>query len=131
MSNPIQEFGNLLNDLMQEAFEPEIVTLHNDQGEELEAEIVDYVEYNDEDYVILTEAGSNGENVLILKIDYDEKTGEEKYKNIADENLIHAVVNEYLSEEDDDDFLFFDEDEEDSDEESSGEYTYEFPFVGE
>ena len=129
MNNPFGEFGEFLNDLMEEAFEPEIVTLHNDQGEELEAEVVDYVDYEDEEYVILTEPGSDCEKILLLKVVYDEKTGEQTYINIADDALVNAVMNKYMSEDDDDDdYDVYDDEEEYEDEEEDGVYTYEFPF---
>ena len=128
MNNPFGEFGEFLNDLMEEAFEPEIVTLHNDYGEELEAEVVDYVDYEDEEYVILPEPGSDCEKILLLKVAYDEKTGEQTYVNIADDALVNAVMNKYMSEEDDDDFDGYDDEEEFEEEEEDGVYTYEFPF---
>lgn len=129
MNNPFGEFGEFLNDLMEEAFEPEIVTLHNDYGEELEAEVVDYVDYEDEEYVILTEPGSDCEKILLLKVVYDEKTGEQTYVNIADDALVNAVMSKYMSEDDeDDDFGFDTYDDDDDSEEEEGVYSYEFPF---
>ena len=132
MSNPFGEFGEFLNDLMEDAFEPEIVTLQNDLGEELEAEVVDYVDYEDEEYVILTEPGSDCEKILLLKVVYDEKTGEQTYVNIGDDALVNAVMDKYMSEDDDDDdfdFGFFGDEEDESDEEDDT-YSYEYPFIG-
>ena len=131
MNNPFGEFGEFLNDLMEDAFEPEIVTLQNDLGEELEAEVVDYVDYEDEEYVILTEPGSDCEKILLLKVVYDEKTGELTYINIGDDALVNAVMDKYMSEDDDDDFDFGsyeDEEYEDEDADEDGTYSYEFPF---
>ena len=128
MSNTFDEFNSFLNDLMQEAFEPEIVTLHNDLGEELEAEVVDYVDYDDEEYVILTEPGSDCEKILLLKVVYDEETDEETYINIGDDEIVNAVMNKYMEQDDDDDFY----DDEDSfifeEDEEQGEYNFEYSF---
>ena len=128
MNNPFGEFGKFLNDFMEEAFEPEIVTLHNDLGEELDAEVVDYVDYEDEEYVILTEPGSDCENILLLKVVHNENTGEETYVNIGDEELVNAIMNKYMAEDDDDDEddgdnLFVFDSEEDGD-----EYNFEYTF---
>ena len=130
MKNPFGEFGDFLNDLMEEAFEPEIVTLHNDHGEELEAEVVDYVDYEDEEYVILTEPGSDCEKILLLKVVHNEKTGEDTYVNIGDDELVNAVMNKYMSEDDEDEdfddeglFVFDGEDDEDGD-----GYNFEYSF---
>lgn len=126
MNNPFGEFGEFLNDLMEDAFEPEIVTLQNDLGEELDAEIVDYVDYEDEEYVILTEPGSDCEKILLLKVVYDEKTGEQTYINIGDDALVNAVMDKYMSEDDEDEDNDYFRFEEDDNEDYNFDYSFGF-----
>lgn len=76
-------------DILQE-FEPEIVTLVDDEGNEVEFELLDVVDYEGEEYVILIENNEEAQDVVILKIEsVDDET--ENYVGIDDEELLSNV----------------------------------------
>ena len=80
----------LNNEDMIQEFEPEIVTLVDDEGNEVEFELLDVVDYEGEEYVILIENNEEAQDVVILKIEsvYDET---ENYVGIDDEELLSNV----------------------------------------
>lgn len=80
----------LNNEDMIQEFEPEIVTLVDDEGNEVEFELLDVVDYEGEEYVILIENDEEAQDVLILKIEsVDDET--ENYVGIDDEELLTNV----------------------------------------
>ena len=80
----------LNNEDMIQEFEPEIVTLVDDEGNEVEFELLDVVDYEGEEYVILIENNEEAQDVVILKIEsVDDET--ENYAGIDDEELLSNV----------------------------------------
>ena len=80
----------LNNEDMQEVYEPEIVTLVDDEGNEVEFELLDVIEYENDEYVILIENNEDAEGVVILKIEsIDDET--EEYFAIDDEEVLSNV----------------------------------------
>ncbi len=80
----------LNNEDMIQEFEPEIVTLVDDEGNEVEFELLDVVDYEGEEYVILIENNEEAQDVVILKIEsVDDET--ENYVGIDDEELLSNV----------------------------------------
>lgn len=80
----------LNNEDMLQEFEPEIVTLVDDEGNEVEFELLDVVDYEGEEYVILIENNEEAQDVVILKIEsVDDET--ENYVGIDDEELLSNV----------------------------------------
>ncbi len=80
----------LNNEDMLQEFEPEIVTLVDDEGNEVEFELLDVVDYEGEEYVILIENNEEAQDVVILKIEsIDDET--ENYVGIDDEELLSNV----------------------------------------
>jgi uncharacterized protein YrzB (UPF0473 family) len=94
----------LNNEDMIQEFEPEIVTLVDDEGNEVEFELLDVVDYEGEEYVVLIENNEEAQDVVILKIEsVDDET--ENYIGIDDEELLSNVF-ETFKEKYKDDFDF-------------------------
>lgn len=80
----------LNNEDMVQEYEPEIVTLIDDEGNEVEFELLDVVDYEGEEYVVLIENNEEAQDVVILKIEsVDDET--ENYIGIDDEELLSNV----------------------------------------
>ncbi len=89
-----------------------ILTLNDEDGNEVEFEFLDLIEYDGEEYVILLpvedeeEAEEPGE-VVILKLEDTENEDEESYVSVEDEDILNAVF-EKFKEKFKDDFNFVD-----------------------
>ena len=92
------------NEDMQEVYEPEIVLLQDNEGNEVEFELLDVVEYEGEEYIILIENDEEAQDVTILKIEsIDDET--EEYFGIDDEEILTNVF-ELFKEKYKDEFDF-------------------------
>lgn len=70
--------------------ESALLTLTDDEGNEIEFELLDVIEYEDEEYIILIENDEDAEEVVILKINaIDDET--EEYVSIEDEETLQTV----------------------------------------
>ena len=89
-----------------------ILTLNDEDGNEVEFEFLDLIEYDGEEYVILLpvedeeDAEEPGE-VVILKLEDTENEDEESYVSVDDEDILNAVF-EKFKEKFTDDFNFVD-----------------------
>ena len=75
-----------------EEFENEdaLITLVDDEGNEVEFEFLDVVEYEGEEYIVLIENDEEADEVVILKINpIDDNT--EEYVSIDDEDLLQKL----------------------------------------
>lgn len=91
-----------------------IITLCNENGEEVKFEFLDLIELDDEQYVVLLPMVEEGEEddgeVVILKLeDTDEDAEEESYVSVDDEEVLMKVF-EIFKEKFKDEFDFVDED---------------------
>lgn len=79
-----------------------IITLIDDEGNEIECEIIDAFEYGDKEYVVLLP--DDEEDPFMLRVDKDEN-GEEVFAMIEDDDEFDEVSEAYngLLEEDDED----------------------------
>ena len=94
----------LNNEDMIQEYEPEIITLEDNDGNEVEFELLDVVEYEGEEYIVLIENDENDQDVVILKIEsVDDEI--ENYIGIDDEELL-ANVFEAFKEKYKDEFDF-------------------------
>ena len=67
-----------------------LITLEDEEGNEVEFEFLDIVEYEGEEYIVLIENDENADEVVILKINpIDEDT--EEYLSIEDEDLLDKL----------------------------------------
>ena len=103
---------------MEENFDEEIdniVTLNDEEGNEVKFEFLDLVELDDEEYVVLlpvTEEGEEDEGeVVILKVEDndDEDSDEESYVGVEDDDELNAVF-AIFKDKYKDEFNFIDED---------------------
>lgn len=80
----------LNNEDMAREYEPQIIVLEDDLGNEVEFELLDVVDYEGEEYIVLIENDENAQDVVILKIEsVDDET--ENYIGIDDEQLLEKV----------------------------------------
>lgn len=86
-----------------------IIVLNDEEGNEVEFEFLDLIEYEGEEYVVLLpveEADDAGE-VVILKLEDTESEDEESYVSVDDEDILNKVF-EIFKEKFKDDFNFVD-----------------------
>ncbi|MBQ7964526.1 MAG: DUF1292 domain-containing protein [Ruminococcus sp.] len=94
----------LNNEDITEVYEPEIVVLQDNEGNEVEFELLDVVEYEGEEYIVLIENDEQAQDVTILKIEsIDDET--EEYFGIDDEEILTNVF-EVFKEKYKDEFDF-------------------------
>lgn len=90
-----------------------IVTLKDEDGNDVKFEFLDLIEYEGEEYVVLLpaeeEEAAEPDEVVILQLekDSDENTEEETYVSVDDENILNAVF-EIFKEKFKDEFNFVD-----------------------
>ena len=87
-----------------------IVVLNDEEGNEVEFEFLDLVEFEGEEYVILLPVDEVDEGeVVILKVEDTESEDEESYISVDDETILQKVF-EIFKEKFKDEFDFIDED---------------------
>ena len=88
-----------------------IVVLNDEDGNEVEFEFLDLIQYEGEDYVVLLPTEDDGEDageVVILKLEDTESEEEESYVSVEDEEVLNKVF-EIFKEKFKDEFNFIDE----------------------
>ncbi|MBR3133950.1 MAG: DUF1292 domain-containing protein [Clostridia bacterium] len=102
--------NNLNNEEYNE--EDSIVVLKDEDGNDVQFEFLDLIEYNNENYVILLPAeeveSEDADEVVILKEDNDPDSDEESYISVEDEDTLNAVFN-IFKDKFKEDFNFIDE----------------------
>lgn len=102
-----------MNDEEMNGFDEEIdniIVLNDENGNEVQFEFLDLIEYESEEYVVLLpvdEEEAEGE-VVILKLEDTENEDEESYVSVDDENVLTAVF-EIFKDKFKDEFNFTDE----------------------
>ncbi len=89
-----------------------IVVLNDEDGNEINFEFLDLIEYDGEEYVVLLPVSEDedSDEVVILKVEDTEEDSEEgSYVSIDDEDILNAVF-EIFKEKFKDEFNFIDED---------------------
>ena len=86
-----------------------IIILNDEEGNEVEFEFLDLIEYEGEEYVVLlpVEETDDAEEVVILKLEDTESEDEESYVSVDDEEVLNKVF-EIFKEKFKDDFNFVD-----------------------
>lgn len=101
-----------MDDEMNNEYDEEldnIIVLNDENGNEIQFEFLDLIEYDSEEYVVLIpvdEEEDNGE-VVILKVEETESEDEESYVSVDDEGILTAVF-EIFKEKFKDEFNFTD-----------------------
>ena len=90
-----------------------IVILNDEDGNEVEFEFLDLIEFEGEQYVVLLPTKNESEDedageVVILKLEDSESEEEESYVSVDDEDTLNAVF-EIFKEKFKDEFNFIDE----------------------
>ncbi len=89
-----------------------IITLNDENGEEVKFEFLDLVELDSEEYVVLLpveeEDSEDAGEVVILKVEDTDSDDEESYVSVDDEEVL-AHVFEIFKEKFKDEFNFIDE----------------------
>ena len=76
--------------LEEDMNEGAIITLTDDEGKEVEFELLDVIEYKGDEYIVLIENDENADEVVIFQIrSLDEET--EEYVSIEDEELLNTI----------------------------------------
>ena len=84
-----------------------IITLNDDEGNEVDFEFLDLIEYEGNEYVILLPVEEDSSEVIILQIEETDNEDEESYISVDDENVLMAVF-EIFKEKYKDEFNFTD-----------------------
>ena len=78
---------NILEEMENEGA---LITLTDDEGNEVEFEFLDVIEYDGDEYIVLIENDEDADEVVILKINaLDEET--EEYVSIDNEEILQTV----------------------------------------
>ena len=88
-----------------------IIVLNDENGEEIEFEFLDLIEYEGDEYVVLLpndEDEEDAREVVILKLEDSDSEDEESYVSVDDEDVLKAVF-EIFKEKFKDEFNFIDE----------------------
>lgn len=88
-----------------------IIVLNDEDGNEVEFEFLDLIEYDGESYVVLLPNDDNEEEageVLILKLEDNDSEDEESYVSVDDEEILNKVF-EIFKDKFKDEFNFIDE----------------------
>ena len=83
---------HMADEILMEEMENEapLITLEDEEGNEMEFEFLDIVEYEGEEYIVLIENNEDADEVVILKINpVDDET--EEYLSIEDEELLDKL----------------------------------------
>lgn len=76
-------------ELLQEE-ESSIIVLTDENGEDVEFEYLDCIEYEGQEYLVLMPADENSSEIIILQVEpVDEEN--ENYLSVSDENILNAV----------------------------------------
>ncbi len=69
-----------------------IIVLNDEDGNEVEMEYIDLIEYEGKEYVVLLPTEEDADEVVILLIEsYDEETDTEVYAQVEDDETLNAV----------------------------------------
>ena len=86
-----------------------IITLNDENGEEVQFEFLDLIEYEGEEYVVLlpVEESEEADEVVILKLEDTDSEDEESYVSVDDEETLNKVF-EIFKDKFKDEFNFVD-----------------------
>ena len=91
-----------------------IIILSDENGEDVEFEFLDLIEYDSEEYIVLLPVAEDEEEedgqVVILKVESTENEDEESYVSVDDEEVLNEVF-QIFKEKFKDEFNFTDENE--------------------
>lgn len=84
----------------EEEFEVQLVTLIDEEGNEQEFEVIEIFEVDGTEYVAIAlpeeEAEADDDEVMVFRLEVDEKTGEEILHDIEDDDEWNKVAEAYM-----------------------------------
>jgi len=87
--------------------EDNIITLHDEDGNEVSFEYLDLIPYDGEEYVVLLPTEEDAEEVVILRLEETDDPEEDTYASVDDEEILNAIF-EIFKEKFRDEFHFAD-----------------------
>ena len=104
-----EDVNNVPNEQESEELD-NIIILNDENGEEIEFEFLDLIEYEGEEYVVLLphDEEEDADEVVILKLEDTDSEDEESYVSVDDEEVLQNVF-EIFKEKFKDEFNFIDE----------------------
>ena len=104
-----EDVNNVPNEQESEELD-NIIILNDENGEEIEFEFLDLIEYEGEEYVVLLphDEEEDADEVVILKLEDTDSEDEESYVSVEDEDILQNVF-EIFKEKFKDEFNFIDE----------------------
>lgn len=91
-----------------------IIILNDEDGNEVQFEFLDLIDYDEEEYVVLLPVEEDSEDeigeVVILKVEQTESEDKESYIGVEDEEILNKVF-EIFKEKFKDEFNYVDEEE--------------------
>ena len=82
-----------------------IITQTDEEGNEVQLEFLDLIEYQGQEYVVLLPMDDDDTEVVILQVEPGESEDEESYVSVDDDDLVQAVF-EIFKEKFKDEFHF-------------------------
>ena len=80
----------MANEEVLQEEESNILMLTDENGEDVEFEYLDCIEYEGKEYLVLMPADENSSEIVILEVEpVDEEN--ENYLSVSDENILNAV----------------------------------------
>ncbi len=103
--------NNIPDNLNEEQELDNILVLNDEEGNEVEFEFLDLIEYEGEEYVVLLPVEEENDEepgeVVILKLEDSESEDEESYVSVDDEEVLNKVF-EIFKDKFEDEFNFVD-----------------------
>lgn len=100
------------DDIMNDENLDNVIILNDEEGNAVQFEFLDLIEYNSEEYVVLLPVEDENEDeageVVILKVEETEGDEEESYVGIEDQEELNAVF-QIFKDKFKDEFSFMDE----------------------
>ena len=95
-----------------------IITLTDDEGKDVEFEVLDVVALEDgKEFLIVTEVSQEDtDDVEVVILEIKEEAGEEIYDTVVDEKLAERVFNEFVKQQEELSASYEDEDSEEDEE---------------
>ena len=94
-----------------------IIVLNDEDGNEVEFEFLDLIDYDEEEYVVLLPVEDESEDeigeVVILKVEQTESEDQESYVGVEDEEVLNKVF-EIFKEKFKDEFDYVDDEDEEN-----------------
>jgi len=107
-----EDLNNIPENLQEGEELDNIIVLNDENGNEVEFEFLDLIEYEGEEYVVLLpndeDVDEEPGEVLILKLEDTDSENEESYVSVDDEEVLNTVF-EMFKEKFKDEFNFIEE----------------------